>query len=313
MFDDVLTSSRGPGFIGMLLAILVLGGFGGMALIVLEQDSFSKTSPEQVLAERKDRLEDLEQSIESRQAELNMYRALREKAGELSRLQAASAQNEQVLVQIANDSAKLQDSIEAVYAEWQKYRSEYRLNERALWKGRTIDLSAVKGPRFKECKITSITPELLRVSTPEGVLRGINYKELPDDIQDQLQFADNEAEQYKLEVVKQKREDGAKREKFLIEQAAQQAANEKLRRLERIQRLIPQRERELADQKRAIIRWKNEAAKWRARYSGGAGKYTIRGLKDKEAEANARAAERAVQDIEDKLRLLNTELAKLTD
>jgi len=40
MFDDLFTSSRGPGVMGLLLGILVLVGFGALTSVVLDSDTY---------------------------------------------------------------------------------------------------------------------------------------------------------------------------------------------------------------------------------------------------------------------------------
>lgn len=318
MISDVLTTGKGTNIVGVSLGVLVICGFGGLTSMAFHYlETSSEKSIEEKIIDQKKELEvltvDIQRLERKNEAELKVQEVRKKQASQLTILENTVVQAELALASERVASENLQTEIEEIYTQWQTYRQEYRENERSLWKGKVIDLSESKGADFKESTITSITPTTIGIRNRKGVHRGVSYRVLPKEIQDHLQFSDEEAAQYQLAEAEIKAREGAALQKHQIKEAAQRKVNDRLGMLARIKRLIPQRERELQEKQRLADKWHQEAATWSARYNAAVanGKRSIRGLKDVEARTKARAAERTIIELKRKLKLLKAEEAKL--
>lgn len=315
MFNDVLTSSRGPGVIGTLLAVIVLGGFSGLGLMVLNSDEGIEISDEEKIEANKEELISLDEKAETQNARLNMYRVLREKTTEMSRLSSASDRSAQELTRERASIERLQIEVQNVYEQWANYKDQYRKNERALWIGKTIDLSETKGESYRESVITGITPLRVRLRLESG-LRGVPYIELPMDMQDQLQFGAEEAAEYEMALAgieAQKDKDLKKWSEVQREAQAGADAAAKVREKARIQRLIEERRAQLDARSAESRRHSKDAAMWLRKTADAkrTGKMSMNKSKVTAAEARKRAADRAADALREKIKQLKAEAAKL--
>lgn len=315
MFNDVFGSGRGPGVLGALLGLFVLAAFWGLAFVVMEHEEASEIPLSEKIDNRIATVSELDEELETQRSRLNMYRVLNDKNSKLNQLRDEVAEKKDVLSTKVLAHQNLQSDIEALYAEWGEYRELYRENERALWIGRKVDLSSTKGDYFKECFVTGITPTLFRVRTEAGALRAIKYTELPKDIQDRLQFGDEEASAYELQLQRIEKENFEKRktmEKADQEKRAQREARDTEMQIEKVKRMIRQR----TDEYRKKL---TEAQKWRKKLSdlknkssrGKSGKRVILDGSISEYEVKVRATQRVVDSLKKKIEQLNAELKNL--
>lgn len=315
MLDDVLTSSRGPGVIGTLLAVLVLGGFSGLALMVLNSDEGIQISDEEKILGNKEELISLAEKTETQLARLNMYRVRREKITEMSRISSASDRSAQELARERASIDRVQLEVQNIYEQWANYKDQYRKNERALWIGKTIDLSEIKGDSYRNSVITGITPQRVRLRLKSG-LRGVPYVELPMDMQDQLQFDADEAAEYEMALAgieAQKDEDLKKWSETQREEQAGADAAAKIRAKSKIKRLIGERTAQLAARTAQSRKYSKEASMWRRKTADAkrTGKMSMNKSKVTEAEVKMRAADRAAKALRDNIKQLKAEEAKL--
>ena len=299
MFNDVLTSSKGPGVIGMLLAILVLGGFSGLGLMVLNSDGAVEIPIEDQIKEQLTRLDEIAVDISDERNSLQMYRERQDKL-------ATKPIYEKRLARQIKAGADQQKEVEAVAVEidslgeeWEDYKASYRKNERARIKGKVLDLSETLGKGFEKVKVTGANPIELRLMLSTGP-RGIPYEKLPLDLQDLLQFDAEEAAAYKgviAQVEKAKGENIAKHNKAQAEMNAIRKAEEKVKTMARLRREI-QNEKRKAEEKRAeAMRQDNIAVQEQAAVNRAkaAGRMTMRQSKVTEARSRASNARNAAK------------------
>jgi len=165
--------------------------------------------------ENADNIQDLEESIESMTGTLeDVNSRLEEEEKQLAeytewkkieeKFQKASRKFEKLeeeLTAAKEKTAEASASLKTASLNFYKYRNQYRGMIRRKAKGTLIDLSSIKGPEYKDVRVSRITPLELRVLLPSGP-KGIPFKLLPAELKSRFQFSEEEAEAYRQAVVK---------------------------------------------------------------------------------------------------------------
>ncbi|MDB4544795.1 hypothetical protein N9Z83_02520 [Akkermansiaceae bacterium] len=155
----------------------------------------------------------LNESIEGKKetiADLDARIAKEEKSlADFEKLKDIEMRYETTLKKLEKVKADLEDeesrstaaaaAVKAASLKYINYCNQYRRAERARAKGVIIDLSSVKGPEYKDVKITRITPLEVRVLLKSGP-KGVPFHELPESVRDRFQFSDEEAAAYQHAV-----------------------------------------------------------------------------------------------------------------
>ncbi|MDB4537554.1 hypothetical protein N9230_02960 [Akkermansiaceae bacterium] len=200
MFEDFGSSGRGPGLVGILLALLILAGFGGMAVAVYWDEGGSEnTSIEAKISENNSDIRIKKESLVGMEERLAVYKDYQQLSTEVTllerRIKEVTADQEDLEKQKASSLG----DIEAQNTAFIEYRQQYRFAERAGAEGETLDLSTTHGPDFKEVEILGITATHLKARTKSGI-KGIAFQELPLPIQDRFQFSEDEAKEFQIQL-----------------------------------------------------------------------------------------------------------------
>lgn len=316
MINDVLTSGRGPGIIGTILAAIVLGGFSGLALMVFnESGGGTEATVEEQLATQQTRLANLDLQIEEQTAQLKVIGIYQERKNELKKCQNSLAQKTKELTTFQTAQKLTQETLHDFYDQWENYKASYRKNERALWKGRVIDLSSIRGSDYQSAKISSITPLAIRVMLSAGP-RSVPYEELPSEIQDQLQFDKGEAAAFTAHLMGQevlKAENAKAWNKQQAELQAQNAATTLILKRTQIQRLIRERNSQINARLDEASRWQRRIVEANRKSSSGRskGNVTIKTGLTLEYEEKKKNAERIAKELREKISLLELELRNI--
>jgi hypothetical protein len=188
-FSDLMQSGRGPGLIGMLLAMLVLGGFGILFLFAIEDEpQDARLTPEGIILEQEKELAELKAAITQRQAGLDVLPKLQEierKTRETKReLLFATGRAESTRTGIVEVKAK----IAALEDDFIKYKDLYREFSRLGAKGQNLGtLTTKKGTTHEQVIIREVDAVGMAIKSKDGFYR-IPYEELPDALQDRFQF-----------------------------------------------------------------------------------------------------------------------------
>lgn len=188
-FSDLMQSGRGPGVVGMLLAMLVLGGFGILFLFAIEDEpKDAKLTPEGIILEQEKEIAEIKAAITQRKANLDVLPKLQEtekKARETKReVLFATGRAESTRAGIADIKAK----ITATDEEFVKYKDLYREFSRLGAKGENLgNLTTKKGVTHEEVTVREVDAVGMAIKSKTGYFR-IPYEELPDTLQDRFQF-----------------------------------------------------------------------------------------------------------------------------
>ncbi len=315
MFNDVLTSSKGPGVIGLLLAIVVLGGFSGLGLMVLNSDGYEEPPIEDLIKSQESRLADVKEDIEEGRVKMQTYR-------ELQNLDATRSIHEKRLERQQASTVELKAEAETVVAaldakgeEWEAYKAAYRENERRRIKGQKLDLSSTLGKRYESVLVSGANPIELRVMLSSGP-RGIPYAELPADLQDLLQFTEEEANAYLGVIAKVEKAKGKNIAAFNQQQAEIRATQDAAKIVARISqlkrkidaaRLNARTRKEDATRHRATARTEQAAVRAAiaaGRMSSGQSKVTKANARAAQAEKESRGFERSILTMQAQIQAL---------
>ncbi|MGB0992053.1 MAG: hypothetical protein ACPG32_06245 [Akkermansiaceae bacterium] len=192
MFNDLLTSAKGPGVIGTLLALVVLIGFGLLTMFA------SMPGTENTLANK---IKDKEKSIASLTAreknwqEKSIKYSQNRKAQE--ELNSKQSELKRRLATLEKEKGNVETS-KAKIAELQvaleSYKKKYRIAERASAVGDVLGTLTTKdGVTYNKVKILEVSALELRIRHENGSKR-IHYEKLPDDLFDRFQFTKEDAD-----------------------------------------------------------------------------------------------------------------------
>ena len=179
-FSEMMESGRGPGVIGMLLALLVLVGFGALFVFAFDDKlQGGAQSIESYLASQAKEIADANASISHGQKRLmkapERHALKKELAGIKRENQSRAARIDSLETGVA--SAK--QDVAALMKAFEGYKDEYRAVARGKAKGETMErLETRDGNAYVNVIIKDVTPIGLQIMH-DGGLKRIPYEELP--------------------------------------------------------------------------------------------------------------------------------------
>lgn len=188
-FSDLMSSSRGPGVVGMLLAMVVLIGFGLLFLFAFDERFQGKeltieAEIEQLFKEAQ-HLSDYKAGLEQ---QLSNQPRLAQSVRELN---AAKRENQFRDAGISGLSQRIQSFNEAIAAknrEVSAYKDEYRAFVRGKAKGTTYEsLKTRNGEVYQQVEVREVTAVGMQI-IHEGGHKRVAFEDLPPEIQDYYQF-----------------------------------------------------------------------------------------------------------------------------
>ncbi len=203
-FSDLLTSSRGPGLIGTLLALLVLVGFGTLYFFVFDESmqGGGKTI-EAVIRDDAVVLESHKRTIESYKQQLVAGRLLEQQQDEIVRLEIGLENGKKTIAAGNAEEEALEAQIVAAEKAWEDYKDAYRASEWASARGeKYAEIRTLDGDIYTDVTVTEVDHTGMRVMISSGP-KTIAGGELPLDLQDRFQFS---AEKKKLVVDKREKD-----------------------------------------------------------------------------------------------------------
>ncbi|NWK56920.1 hypothetical protein HW115_14950 [Verrucomicrobiaceae bacterium N1E253] len=290
MLSDLLTSSRGPGVIGTLLALIVLLGFGGLFLFVVDDtgpfqgDSLAgqiKMKKKAIVARQKEIVYWNEAAVE--------YEQRRQQKSTLAQVERKVKQAfkdiEWGKQEVAREQTEISDLQKAVEA----YKKEYRIVERERAVGEKLESFTTKsGKTYERVTIKEVSPHEMRFSHKNGN-SGVHYEELPDDLYDRFQFIKEDAELTEAKAQKQIDISKTGGERYRISKEIMDRRNKISQNKENISRWqmeIQRKESEIASGEVAIQSAENKAQHYRELYAAGRRGLTLDSAKKQERKAD---------------------------
>ena len=216
MFTDLLTSSKGPGVIGTLLAIVVLAGFGGLMFLVTDNSKGPGLGAQ--IKEKEGKVKSLQDRTKHWEKAAVTYKEHRTQLRELESAKA-KLKRKQVEVERAVEAVNAQKTKTVKLREkFEEYKAQYRIAERAKAVGEEMaKLETKDGKVYERVKIREVDALGMSIRHKDGFTR-IEYKRLPDALCDRFQFSEQDAETLQ------------KKEQAVVQRSVQGGANYKVAR-----------------------------------------------------------------------------------
>lgn len=188
-FSDLMSSGRGPGVVGMLLALVVVAGFGLLFLFAFDDGmQGADQSIESVIAQQSKDITALKSSITESGKGLEAGPALEAKAKELKSVSNGNLTDAARIEELRKSIAALKEAVASGLSTFEKYKDEYRAFARNQAKGEEIpSLKTLSGTVYEKVKIKEVTAIGMQITHNDGFKR-IPYEDLPADLQDRFQF-----------------------------------------------------------------------------------------------------------------------------
>jgi chromosome segregation ATPase len=188
-FSDLLTSSRGPGVIGTLLALFVLVGFGTLYMFVFDEGlQGGQKKIEAVIRDQGALIETHKIQIENLKTRIDDAKRLKEVAKEADDLKLRAENGAKRLAELSEAKQAAEAAVAAADASWAKYRDEYRASEWAAAVGEELgDITTASGRTYQQVKIRKVEHTGIQITDTTGP-KSIDSAELPQELQDRFQF-----------------------------------------------------------------------------------------------------------------------------
>ena len=189
-FSDLISSSRGPGVAGTIIAVLVLGGFGTL-FWVFDKD-MEKAGGKKIEAV----VRDLGLEIEGKQTQLLSFKKLVAEGdllkGQPEKIAEYTKDIESSKSLTAELETKIQQAnaaIESAKQAWEDYKNQYR---EQVWEaaiGRKLgDLKGIaSGKVYVDAVINKVDHTGIRITDSTGP-KGITLEDLPASLREELQL-----------------------------------------------------------------------------------------------------------------------------
>lgn len=191
-FTDLLSSGRGPGVIGTLVALLVLVGFGGL-FMVFDKD-MERVGGKKIEAV----VRDLGLEIEGKQTQLASFKELvkqgdllKEQENTIGEIKASVAQGAPKIEELKANIAEAETSNTAALEAWEEYKNQYRAQtwEKAIGRNLGDVKGRTSGKLYTNAVITKVEHTGLRVTDSTGPKR-IDLVDVPLPLVDELQMSE---------------------------------------------------------------------------------------------------------------------------
>lgn len=188
-FNDLFSSAKGPGVIGLIMALIVLLGFGGLSILALE-DGVQGGGKSLAAIVRDNEREILENRSRIEIGDVTLARVPRFKDVS-DNLAAAKERNNVLSTGISSMGAnadELEKGVSALREEWEDYKNRYRAQVREAAVGtRMPELRTADGKVFKAVEISKVTAIGVDIRHQDGLGR-VSFEQLPPELQDLYQF-----------------------------------------------------------------------------------------------------------------------------
>jgi DNA repair exonuclease SbcCD ATPase subunit len=188
-FTDLVSSGRGPGVIGTLIAVFVLVAFGSLYTLVFDPNNLENHKKiEAVVRDLALEIDGKKTQIESYKKETKLVAERKAQESELRELTAKVEATAKRIEEATAEQAGAGEAVKVAKNEWEDYKENYRSSTWAKAKGR--DLGTLKlsdGTVFENTTIRKIDHAGMDIMCSSGP-KNIKFELLPTDLQDEFQF-----------------------------------------------------------------------------------------------------------------------------
>jgi hypothetical protein len=214
MLIDLLTSSRGPGVIGTVLALIVLLGFGSLMLMVTVDTEVQ--GPGAQIKAKQHKITALKGKKERWKDAVVEYKTNRSQVSELEGLNSKIKRRKAAVEQGKSEVDGLHAKTAELVQKFEGYKKKYRISERSNAIGEELGtLTTKSGKVYERVKIKEVSALELRFSHKNGST-GVSFNELPDELQDRFQFSAADAKAMTATIQKNVRKSVAGGERYRV-------------------------------------------------------------------------------------------------
>lgn len=188
-FSDMMSSSRGPGVIGTLMALLVLVGFGLLYLFVFDSElQGGGQSIESVIRDQTKELNALGLRQEAANKELAAAPERRKAADELSRLNRQLQSGRAKLDGLNAYASDVRQQVAGAVATFEDYKDRYRAQVRGAAAGLKYDeLQTASGKTYRQVVVKKVDAVGMNFQHDSGTGRA-DFEDLPEQVRDYFQY-----------------------------------------------------------------------------------------------------------------------------
>lgn len=264
-FGDLVSSGRGPGVIGMFMAIVVLVGFGVISIFVFDAELQGEdNSVAAVVRKQAEEIDMIHHQIETNNSVAADAAKVIANNKKLEELVKKNAADEAKLTELRETASNAKDTIFSATKEYNSYVTEYRNHTRRKAIGESIpELKLKSGDSYENVEIRDVSEIGVEIRHSGGQSR-VAFEKLSTEWQERFQFDPEEkAKALAREAEAQKLFESSMAQDLAVEEGAEaEAADEPLPEgSEEITKAIRVKTMELARLKTFLGRLQAEAVK----------------------------------------------------
>jgi chromosome segregation ATPase len=188
-FSDLMSSGRGPGVIGMVMALVVVIGFGLLFMFAFDEGmQGADQSIESIISQQAREIESYQSAITEGSKKLAASPGRVAASRELSALKRLNQSATEKIATLGQSVATGRSEVEAQNQRLEEYKDQYRTFIRGTARGQSLaTLETRTGVTYKNVIIREVSPVGIQIQHDEGHKR-IPFEELPDAMVDLYQF-----------------------------------------------------------------------------------------------------------------------------
>lgn len=188
-FTDLMSSSRGPGVVGMLMALFVLLGFGLLFVFAFDEKfQGGDQSIESVISHQEKEIHDTRESISRGVETLGKSPGLMANQSRLSELVRENGYAGENIKGLEQSLVAANKALAQLSGEFESYKDEYRALVRGRAKGLEMERLVIKGGEvFENVVIREVTAVGIQIRH-DGGMRRITFEDLSSEMREQFHF-----------------------------------------------------------------------------------------------------------------------------
>lgn len=189
MFDDLFSSSRGPGVIGTLIALVILVGFGSLYMFVFDEGlQGGEKSIQSIIRDQESQIAGLKAGIKANEDSITHSKERQKLTEDVVSLERQLKLRVERITELTSQKQAAEKLITDTSAAWEQYKTQYRTAERARAVGEKLpELVTKSGKTYKNVTITKFDDRRMSIMSDTGS-NGIEWTDLPSELVDRFQF-----------------------------------------------------------------------------------------------------------------------------
>ncbi|OYV05548.1 MAG: hypothetical protein CFE26_11050, partial [Verrucomicrobiales bacterium VVV1] len=192
-FDDLITSSKGPGVIGTVMGLVVLSGFVLLYFLVFDASMLGGgIKIEAVIRDQAVEIDGLKERLDIKTKETAVIPERKKILSELEEVTRKTRLDQGTVDGLARVIAKVKTEIVETGKNFETYQQAFHIQIRGEATGTKYpELKTVSGKSYKNVSITRVDAIGMAFTHQDGSSR-VDFSDLPADIQEHFQYNSKE-------------------------------------------------------------------------------------------------------------------------